>query len=235
MALAWRASRSQQSSCRNASNCAARKRCLESRCPARLRRSAICAAARAVEEHHRLGRHRAALGGAEREHVDAGLPGDLGGARVQPHQRVGEARAVHVHLHAVRVRDPGERRDLVGPVDGAGFARLREREAPPAPPDAARGRHSARARRRASPARPCSRRPACRPASARRRRTPARRIRRSGYAPRRGANTAPQGGLTWASASAFAAVPVGTRNTATSRSKISPIRRSTARVRSSLP
>ena len=49
------------------------------------------------------------------------------------------------------------------------------------------------------------------------------------------ANTAPHGGLTWASASAFAAVPVGTRNTAASRSKISPIRRSTVRVTSSLP
>ena len=55
----------------------------------------------AVEEHHRLRRHGAALGGAERQHIDAGFPGDLGRARVHPHQRVGKARAVHVDLHAV--------------------------------------------------------------------------------------------------------------------------------------
>ena len=44
-----------------------------------------------------------------------------------------------------------------------------------------------------------------------------------------------QGGVTWASASALAAVPVGTRNTATSFSKISAKRCSTRPVHSSLP
>src|SRR6187455_2429107 len=47
--------------------------------------------------------------------------------------------------------------------------------------------------------------------------------------------TPPQGGVTWASASEFAAVPVGTRKTATSRLKYAESRFSTSRVIGSLP
>ena len=54
-------------------------------------------AARLVEEQHRLRRERAALGGAERQHIDAGLPGRLAPATHQTRQRIGEARAVDVH------------------------------------------------------------------------------------------------------------------------------------------
>ena len=83
---------------------------------------------RGVEEHHRLCGKRAALGGAKRQHIDAGLPGDLRRTGVEPDQRIGKARAVHMHPHAMVVRKPGQRRDLIRPIDGAGLARLRERK-----------------------------------------------------------------------------------------------------------
>jgi hypothetical protein len=81
-----------------------------------------------IEEHHGFGGERTGFCCAERQHIDAGLPGDLSRARIHPHQRVGEARAVHVHLHAMGMRDLGERCDLVGPIDRAGLARLRKQE-----------------------------------------------------------------------------------------------------------
>ena len=81
-----------------------------------------------IEHHHGLRRQRAALGGAERQHVDAGLPGHLRRRGVEPHQGIGEARAIHVHGERAGVRDVAQARDLVGAIDGAGLARLRERQ-----------------------------------------------------------------------------------------------------------
>ena len=101
---------------------------MESRCPRALAALGHECGARGIEYHHRLGRHRATLGGAERQHVDARLPGGLRGRRVEPHQRVGEARAVHVHGKTAAVRDVGQFGDFVDAINGAGLARLRDGE-----------------------------------------------------------------------------------------------------------
>ena len=50
-----------------------------------------------IEEHDRFGAERAVLGGAEREHIDAALPGRFGGRTTQVRQGIGEARAIHMH------------------------------------------------------------------------------------------------------------------------------------------
>ena len=75
-----------------------------------------------IEEHHRLGRERAVLGGAERQRVDAGTPGDIGRRASEPRQRVGETRAVHMQREPVLARELGERGDLGGTIDRAGLA-----------------------------------------------------------------------------------------------------------------
>ena len=54
MRLAWRARASHRPSARMAANCAARNRCLDSRWPARLRRSAIERGLGRIEEYDRL-------------------------------------------------------------------------------------------------------------------------------------------------------------------------------------
>ncbi len=41
--------------------------------------------------------------------------------------RIGDTRAVHVDLEAACMRDLAQRRDFIGPIDGAGFRRLRQR------------------------------------------------------------------------------------------------------------
>ena len=62
-----------------------------------------------VEEHHRLGGERSALGGAERQRIDAGLPGRVRRRGIHARERVAEARAVDMHGEPVRMRDLGER------------------------------------------------------------------------------------------------------------------------------
>ena len=84
--------------------------------------------ARRVEEQHRFGGERTALGGAERERVDARLPGRLRRRCVHARQRIGEPRAVDMDRKPVRMRDVGERLDFLGPIDGAGLGRLRQRQ-----------------------------------------------------------------------------------------------------------
>ena len=81
----------------------------------------------AVEEDHRLHAERAVLGGAEREHIHARLPGELGRRAAQAHQRVGETGAVHVHAQAPRARSSASAAPRPG-VDRAEFGRLRERQ-----------------------------------------------------------------------------------------------------------
>ena len=49
-----------------------------------------------VEKDDRFGGHGAAFGGAERQHIDAGLPGRFIGRRIQARQRIAQPRAVHV-------------------------------------------------------------------------------------------------------------------------------------------
>ena len=50
---------------------------------------------RTVEEHHRLRGQRAVLGRAERQHVDAGTPGDVARVAVEKRHRIGESRPIH--------------------------------------------------------------------------------------------------------------------------------------------
>ncbi len=128
MALPCRASRSQQSLFEIGLKLQRQETVLGEEMPGALAPLGHVRCIALIEEHHRLGGHRAALGRAERENIDASFPRHLGGARVGAHERVGEARAVHMHLHAVRMGDLRQRRDLVRPVDRSGFARLRERD-----------------------------------------------------------------------------------------------------------
>ena len=77
-----------------------------------------------IEEDHGLGRHHAVLGGAEAQHVDARLPRQLGRRAADIGHGVGEARAVHVQFQPMAMRRGGDRRDLLGRIDGAAFGRL---------------------------------------------------------------------------------------------------------------
>ncbi len=79
-----------------------------------------------LEEDHRLRRHGAVLGGAQRKHVHAGPPGDGGGAAAQRGQRVGEAGAVHVHGEAEVAGGGADRAHLLQAVDRAPFGGLGE-------------------------------------------------------------------------------------------------------------
>jgi len=84
--------------------------------------------ARRIEDHHGFGGERAAFGGAERQHIDAGLPGQLRRRRVETNQRIGKAGAVHVHGERAGMRNVGERGDFIQAIDRAGFSRLRDGE-----------------------------------------------------------------------------------------------------------
>ena len=92
--------------------------------------------------------------------------------------------------------DLGKRRDLVGTIDGAGLARLRDRQRRRRSSDAGCGRHSGRARLATSAARFCRRRQAGRQASTRRRNLRRRRIRRWRCGIRRGRTRRPRAGDT---------------------------------------
>ena len=93
-----------------------------------------------LEHHDRLGAHGAVLGRAEREHVDPAPPGHIGRAALERRDRVGKARAVHVHPQAVFPGDPDQRVQLIQPVHRAALGRLgeveRRRLHAPAMPDA---------------------------------------------------------------------------------------------------
>ena len=66
-----------------------------------------------VEEHYRLGPHQPVLGAPERDRVDPRLPGHLGRAASQCHQRVGKARAVQMGLEPVFAGNGGQGGKLV--------------------------------------------------------------------------------------------------------------------------
>ena len=73
----------------------------------------------AIEEQHRLAHGQPVLHPAEAQHVDAGAPGEVRRRALKRRQRVGKARAVHVHLETVAPRHLGQRADLARGVDGA--------------------------------------------------------------------------------------------------------------------
>src|SRR3546814_16314673 len=54
-----------------------------------------------AEEDHCLGPHGAVLVAAEAQHVESGLPGDLGRCATEGGHRVAESRPVHVQLEPV--------------------------------------------------------------------------------------------------------------------------------------
>jgi hypothetical protein len=79
-----------------------------------------------IEVHDGLGIHAAVLDDAKRQHVDAGLPAELGRGDFLRDHGIREARAIHVHGHATRVRDVRERADLRGRIHGAALGGLRD-------------------------------------------------------------------------------------------------------------
>ena len=97
------------------------------------------------------------LGGPEREHVDAGTPGDIARVAVEERDDVGKARPVHVHLHAALVRKFGQH----AAVPAAGTRRPGPSPAPATAPPAARCARP----RAAVPAPHCSGSTASRPCS----------------------------------------------------------------------
>ena len=103
------------------------KRILENTWPARRAKTQRLGQLLA-EHHHGLGAHRAVLGRAEREHVDAAPPGEVGRAAAERGDGIGETRAVHVHAQAVLAGDADQLVQLIRPVDGAPFGRLGEVE-----------------------------------------------------------------------------------------------------------
>ena len=146
-----------------------------------------------VEHHHRLGRQGAVLGGAQRQHVDAGAPGQPRPAS----SRAGPGRwpaARRPCARAARARGRGRPSAATspGPVDRAPLGRLGQadrrratRGGRPASAASASG-SGQRARRRA-----CRRHRAGRSAWRRRCRTRARRTPRAGCARSRGSRSAP--------------------------------------------
>ena len=80
-----------------------------------------------VEEDHDLRAHRAVLGGAEAEHIDAGLPRQFGRRAIDVGEGVGETRAIHVELEALAMRRGRDRCYFLGSIGSAAFGRLGDR------------------------------------------------------------------------------------------------------------
>ena len=74
---------------------------------------------RPVEEHDGLADRQAVLRAAEAEHIDAGAPGDVARMAAQRGHRIGEARAVHVHLEVAALGDRRDRAHLLDAIDRA--------------------------------------------------------------------------------------------------------------------
>ena len=104
------------------------KRCFEQEMPGALAAFAHESGTNGIENNHGFRRQRPAFGGAERQHVDAGPPSHLRRTGIEANERIGETRAVYMDGKPTFVRDLGQRGDLAGAVDGAGFAGLGDRE-----------------------------------------------------------------------------------------------------------
>ena len=61
-----------------------------------------------IEEDGGFGAHGAILRPAERQGVDPGAPGSVGGVAAEPSDGVGEAGAIQVNPHAMVVGEVGE-------------------------------------------------------------------------------------------------------------------------------
>ena len=81
-----------------------------------------------IKKHDGFARQRAILRRAKRQNVDTGAPCHVGRRRFSGNERVGEARAVHMHANPIAVSDRGEFGDLVDAVDRSGFGRLGKRK-----------------------------------------------------------------------------------------------------------
>ncbi|MCY1420814.1 hypothetical protein D9M71_364490 [compost metagenome] len=84
----------------------------------------------AVEEQDRLAHRHAVLGAAEAQHLDAGLPGQLGRRRAEEGAGVGEARAVHVQVQPEFATGLADRAQLIRAVDGADLGGLGDGDHP---------------------------------------------------------------------------------------------------------
>ena len=124
MALAWRALSSHRPSVEVGVELGRQQAHLGQQMAAALAAELEVARQLGIEEDHGLGRHRAVLGGAEAQHVDARLPRQLGRRAADEGQRIGEARAVHVQLQPMAMRRGGDGGDLLGRIDGAALGRL---------------------------------------------------------------------------------------------------------------
>jgi len=80
----------------------------------------------AIEKDHRFRAQRAVLRGAERENVNAALPGCLRRRAAEARQRIREPRAVHVHVEPVPSRRRRECRKFLETVNRAELRGLRD-------------------------------------------------------------------------------------------------------------
>ena len=87
------------------------------------------AASFAVEHQDRLAGERAVLGAAEGEHVDAGFVAHRRRRAAERHERIGEARPIHMHRQARLMGDVRQHSQFRQRVDGAALGRLRQAEA----------------------------------------------------------------------------------------------------------
>jgi hypothetical protein len=81
-----------------------------------------------VEHDDGLAVEHPVLGAAEAEHVDAGVGGERPQWNAEARRRVGDARSVHVQLHAERVHVVGDGPDLVDRVGRAELGGLGDRD-----------------------------------------------------------------------------------------------------------
>ncbi len=92
--------------------------------PAALLELAHSGAAAAAEKDDRFSHHRAIFGEAERQRIDSGAPCDVGGRAAEKGDGIGEARAVHVELQPLALRDRADLSDLVGAPGQPIFGRV---------------------------------------------------------------------------------------------------------------
>src|SRR5438309_2469400 len=81
-----------------------------------------------IEKYHGFGCQCAALGGAERQHVNAAAPSDLGGRGIEADERIDETCAIHMHGERSHPRDLGQGGDFIGSINSARLSGLGYRE-----------------------------------------------------------------------------------------------------------
>ena len=219
-ALAWAALSSHRSSVRYAASWAETNRIFENKWPPRFAAKGEIRLPVDIEKHHRLRRHGAIFGGAERQHVHPCPPRQVRGRRPKTNHRIGEPGAIHVNTDPSRLGHAGQGHDFFWRVQRPGLGGLGQ--------DSAAGcilwgpwgvAPSMAAPRSAGVSFPCSQsRPTMRAPPVNNSGAP-----HSSWMTWASAwqYTAPYGGANADRAKAFAAVPVPKGNTATSRSNTS--------------